>query len=343
MRPKVSVIVPIYNTGKYLDRCVHCLQNQTLKEIEIILVDDESPDNAPEMCDAYALSDPRIKVIHKKNGGLGLARNSGMEIAAGEFVAYLDSDDYISTDMYEKLYNRARSTDSDTCFCGCAVDRGDNRIEELPFPLGNVIFDGNSAIVDNVLLNLLGAKPDASKDNLLGMQVWRGLYSLDLIREKNITFCSERRFICEDAIFHIDYFRHAKKFSSIEDCCYYYCVYDVSLSRVYRADRFDKNIIFYLEEVRRLGEYEILDKAKPYIDRMFMAMIRGNMKDAVSHMGKKEAISCLKYMILHPEVQKVLKDYPYHKNPVQLRIFNALVAMKAVHLVYILLSALGRG
>ena len=113
-KPKVSVIVPIYNVEKYLDRCMQSVLNQTLKDIEIIMVDDGSPDNCPSMCDEYARKDNRIKVIHKKNGGLGFARNSGLEIATGEYVAFIDSDDFIDTSMYETLYNTAKIYGLDT-------------------------------------------------------------------------------------------------------------------------------------------------------------------------------------------------------------------------------------
>lgn len=94
MKPKVSIIVPCYNVEKYLDQCMNNLVNQSLQEIEIILVDDGSPDRVPEMCDEWAMKDNRIKVIHKKNEGLGYARNSGLEIAMGEYVTFVDSDDY---------------------------------------------------------------------------------------------------------------------------------------------------------------------------------------------------------------------------------------------------------
>lgn len=90
---KVSIIVPIYNVEKYLCRCMDSLLNQTLKDIEIIMVDDGSPDNCPQMCDEYAKKDSRVKVIHKKNAGLGEARNSGLKIISGKFVAFVDSDD----------------------------------------------------------------------------------------------------------------------------------------------------------------------------------------------------------------------------------------------------------
>ena len=115
---KVSIILPIYNVEKYLDRCVDSLLNQTLKDIEIIMVDDGSPDNCPQMCDEYAKKDRRVKVVHKKNGGLGFARNSGLDIANGEYVAFVDSDDYVGLDMYKTLYDRAEVDKCDAVFCG---------------------------------------------------------------------------------------------------------------------------------------------------------------------------------------------------------------------------------
>ena len=115
-QPKVSIIVPVYNVEKYLDRCMQSLLGQTLKELEIILVDDGSPDNSPALCDNYeSASDnlhwPIIKVIHKINEGLGFARNSGLEIATGEYIAFLDSDDFVDVNMYEQLYLKAKAKD----------------------------------------------------------------------------------------------------------------------------------------------------------------------------------------------------------------------------------------
>ena len=108
MTPKVSIIVPCWNVEKYLDRCIDSLVSQTLREIEIILVDDDSPDSVPEMCERWAEKDSRIKVIHKSNAGAGYARNSGLEVATGEYVAFVDSDDYIEPTMYEKLISASR-------------------------------------------------------------------------------------------------------------------------------------------------------------------------------------------------------------------------------------------
>ena len=103
---KVSIIVPVYKVEPYLDKCVSSIVNQTYTNLEIILVDDGSPDNCPAMCDAWAEKDSRIRVIHKPNGGLSDARNAGMAVATGELMAFVDSDDWIAPDMYEHLYQR---------------------------------------------------------------------------------------------------------------------------------------------------------------------------------------------------------------------------------------------
>ena len=111
--PKISVIIPVYNTEEYLKECLDSVINQTLKDIEIILIDDGSTDNSGKFCDEYAEKDTRIKVIHQENQGLGRVRNKGLKIAKGEYIGFVDSDDWIAQDFYEKLYNAAIDNDSE--------------------------------------------------------------------------------------------------------------------------------------------------------------------------------------------------------------------------------------
>lgn len=115
--PKISIIVPVYNVEKYLHRCISTLVNQTLKDIEIILVNDGSIDNSGSICDEYARIDSRIKVIHKKNGGQSSARNEGLRNASADLVGFVDSDDWISLDMYEYLYNLQTKNDASIVAC----------------------------------------------------------------------------------------------------------------------------------------------------------------------------------------------------------------------------------
>ena len=113
----LSVVIPIYNVEKYLKRCIDSVISQTYKNIEIILVDDGSPDKCGEICDLYALKDKRIKVIHKENGGLSDARNIGTKAANGKYIAFIDSDDYISSDYFEYLYSLLIKTGADISVC----------------------------------------------------------------------------------------------------------------------------------------------------------------------------------------------------------------------------------
>ncbi len=115
--PILSIIVPVYNVEKYLDRCVESILAQTFTDFELILVDDGSPDNCGKMCDEYAKKDQRITVIHKRNGGLSDARNAGLDIAKGEFVGFVDSDDWIHPQMYELLYKAIISDEFDFAQC----------------------------------------------------------------------------------------------------------------------------------------------------------------------------------------------------------------------------------
>jgi len=114
----ISIIVPIYNVEKYLDKCIESILNQTYKNLEIILVDDGSKDNCPKICDDYKLKDLRVKVIHKENAGVSSARNSGLNVATGEYIGFVDPDDYIEKDMYEKLIEQIEIFSADIVMCG---------------------------------------------------------------------------------------------------------------------------------------------------------------------------------------------------------------------------------
>lgn len=142
---KISVIVPVYNVEPYLDKCVQSIVNQTYQNLEIILVDDGSPDNCPAMCDAWAKKDGRIQVIHKKNGGLSDARNAGMEAATGALISFIDSDDWIDLDFYQTLVDALLQTGADLSACDYRPVYGEEEIfEKNPSDLH--VCDGEEAL-----------------------------------------------------------------------------------------------------------------------------------------------------------------------------------------------------
>ena len=116
-KPLLSIIVPVYDVENYLQKCIDSILAQTFTDFELILVDDGSPDNCPALCDAAAAKDARIRVLHQKNGGLSAARNAGLDVARGEWIGFVDSDDYIAPEMYETLYKAVQSTGADLALC----------------------------------------------------------------------------------------------------------------------------------------------------------------------------------------------------------------------------------
>ena len=168
---KISVIVPVYKVEPYLDKCVSSIVNQTYSNLEIILVDDGSPDNCPAMCDAWAEKDSRIRVIHKPNGGLSDARNAGMAAATGELMAFVDSDDRIATDMYEHLYQRLTEDSSDIAACGVQMVWTDETSHRMLTRSGNCILNQEEAMRAII------------EESWLKQPVWYKLYKTELVRD----------------------------------------------------------------------------------------------------------------------------------------------------------------
>lgn len=139
MNELISIIVPVYKVEKYLNRCIDSILNQTYTNFECILVDDGSPDNCPTICDEYSKIDSRIKVIHKSNGGLSSARNAGLDICQGEYVCFIDSDDWIADNYLKELYNSIKTYNADIAICGMVtIDENNNIVQ--PTELSNNIF-----------------------------------------------------------------------------------------------------------------------------------------------------------------------------------------------------------
>ena len=149
MEDLISVIVPIYNVEEYLPRCIDSIINQTYKNLEIILVDDGSPDNCPKICDEYAKKDTRIKVIHKQNGGVSSARNAGLDNATGSYISFVDSDDWIDQKLYELLVNVATKNQSEMVCSGFVDCYVDSNKQIIRCPNSNTVVFTDEQILDN--------------------------------------------------------------------------------------------------------------------------------------------------------------------------------------------------
>ncbi len=184
---KVSVVVPIYNADKYLEQCLDSVVNQTLKEIEIILIDDGSTDDSAKICQKY-LSDNRVSYYYKENEGLAAARQDGIERCSGEYVGFVDSDDWLELDMYEKMYSAAKSNDSDIVFCNCVENEDGHRFT----PAMRTGAFNREQIKTEILPKTLAFINDKGEKRVIRWCNWLRIYKMSCIKENNIKF--DRRF-----------------------------------------------------------------------------------------------------------------------------------------------------
>jgi glycosyltransferase involved in cell wall biosynthesis len=173
----ISIIVPIFKVEKYLPKCIESIQNQTYKNIEIILVDDGSPDSCGEICESYSKKDPRIKVIHKVNGGLSDARNAGLNVANGDYVLFLDSDDYIDEQTCEKMLISLNNEEVDVLYGNCTWIYNDREV---------VVKRRN--ITEYLVYNGYDFLKTELKTGSFSMQAWLGLFRRDFLIKNNLFF-----------------------------------------------------------------------------------------------------------------------------------------------------------
>ncbi len=244
MEPKVSIVIPVYDSEKYLDRCMESVLSQTLDDVQIILVDDGSPDSSGEMCDRYAKEHPdKVTVLHKENGGLTSAWKAGSRLAKGEYLGYVDSDDTIAADMFERMYDRAKETDSDIVCVGLRHLYEDEDREEWTeqCELSSDLFSPDEIKKD--LFPILINDGSFMGRRLLPNRVTK-LVRTSLVLQ-NLDLCDDAVSVGEDFQFSLCMFSDAKKVAVIKDYFpYNYHMNNSSMTMVY-----DEN---YLEKIKLL-------------------------------------------------------------------------------------------
>ena len=303
---KVSVIVPVYNVEKYIDKCLNSLVNQTLKEIEIILVNDGSPDNSQEIIDKYVKKYPRkIKSYIKENGGQGSARNFGLEKAEGEYIGYVDSDDFIELDMYEKLYNKASKNNLDIVICGSynVTEAGIKTIE-----------------LDRELFK------DKKKNAFFGrMAVWNKIYKRELLLNSGIKFRSKLWY--EDLDFTVQILCMAKKIGYVNKPFYNYLIREGSTMNNSNVDR-NLEILLAFDEVLKNPTVKDNKQLIEFlgVDHIYISAVVRVLTACVSNDRKKEVIRKL--------IAYVKEKFPNYKNNEYLMLLprNRKIVYKLINL-----------
>lgn len=221
----ISVIVPVYKVEKYLKKCIESIINQTYKNLEIILVDDGSTDNCPQICDEYAKKDNRIKVIHKINGGLSDARNTGIQQAKGNYIGFIDSDDWISTDFFMELYILLKKSNADIAVCNVKRTCNENDIKNNKKKVKEIIYDKNEYLKRYLKIG----------HQTTEYYAWNKLYKRELISEEQYP----KGLTSEDVFGTYKAILKSKKIAKVEKEMYFYRYNDQSITGKFSNKDFD--------------------------------------------------------------------------------------------------------
>lgn len=338
-KPKVSVIVPVYNVEKYLDRCVQSIRNQTLRDIEVILVDDGSPDKCPAMCDEYARLDSRIKVIHKQNAGLGMACNSGLEVATGEYVAFCDSDDWVDVNCYEQMYKTAIDNGSDAVYTGIKRIDQSGKVTLMSQPEGLANYNKNE--LKGFIYDMIASESTVKIERKRQMSAKIVLYSNEIIRDNDVRFKSEREYISEDLLFNMDFIQYCNRVTELPMTFYYYFVNSDSLTNALRKDRFEKNLSLRNFLIDNYPCYNTSPQYVQRVDRMFIGYTRSVLSIIVnSNLSKAHKLLQIKQICENGIWKQLEKTYPIKDMPFFKRIVFSLLNNNNPSFLYHLYSIL---
>ena len=299
----ISVIVPVYNVEKYIRACLDSIINQTYQDLEILLIDDGSTDSSGAICDEYAGKDERIKVVHKENGGLSSARNMGLDIAQGEYVGFVDSDDIIAPEMYEKLLQTMQMRQTDVCMCGCKITNEEGTVlMEDGFPNKFYVIDD---ILEEVVLPLKTA-------------AWNKLYVRTSI---GINRFPQGKIHGEDLIFLLSFLTPQTTFSAIEEACYHYIKHSNTITTSRFSSRaFDE--VYCKDEAYRLVE----EKFSAYKKRCRIWPFRARMNLIRKMCAAQQVDEYKEYYLAYRKWvmanYKVVKAFLTQKEKIEFRLFQ---------------------
>ena len=333
MKPELSIIVPVYKVEKYLERCIDSLVNQTLKNVEIILIDDGSPDNSGNICDLYAKKFNNIVVVHKKNEGSVMARNTGLDIAKGKWIGFVDSDDYIDLNMYEEMINVANDEDADIVSC---------RTSEYDYIFQcndkYKVFSGEQLL--EIVFGMVGNTSLHKNDLSYGMSVWRSIFKNEIINKNNIRFFSERECSSEDMCFNVTYFSKINKAVYMKNGFYHYTVNMNSLSNTFYPEKIDSEVALYhlISNIYK-NNYKYNDSFEESSDRLLIAKMKSSLnKNSVSFAKSNKIlyIENIKKIVNYPEVHTAVSRFKKNNLKMKDKILYYLIQHKNIYILSLL-------
>lgn len=292
----VSIIVPVYNAEKTLKKCCYSLLEQTYKNIEIILVNDGSNDDSSKICRKFAKKDHRVKFIDKENGGVSSARNAGIECARGEYLSFVDSDDYVDKEYIQNMYEKIQKDNSDICLAGYWIKKH-GFVQKNENGKGSCLYD--QSLYYEKLLDFIWGK------NGMYFPVAK-LYRKSLIKQNEIKF-NENIQCGEDMLFNVQFFRYCKSMTIISECNYYYIMHGGGLSGKYQP-RFWRDMSMVYQNYLKIYEENYPEKITE-AKEIILTLLRNTMFNFYyKKRSIKEGTVFLKKCSNNSEVAEILQE-----------------------------------
>lgn len=334
-QPLVSIIVPVYNVEPYLERCLRSVTGQTYANLQVILVDDGSTDLSGDICDRWEREDDRIEVIHGVNTGLATARNTGMERAEGDYLTFVDSDDYIEPRMVEVMLEASRERKVKVCCCGFIKEEPDGA-SLCGVPPEKLSYSGHGEML-SFMKDVLGPLPEKTDRGFAGMYACGVLYEASLFEDQTHRFPNVS--MSEDLYFNLALYKRIDRVYIVPQCLYHYCVNETSLMQKYQEGRFER-----CKEIWRYLGHELQDEIsecsdmQSHIDRNYMDYLIGCMKVEIRFWRqKKNRRCCLEEIrgIAKDEItQLVLGRYPVMRMALKQKLLFWAIKHRWVHMIY---------
>lgn len=308
MSVTVSVIIPAYNAEKYIKKCLSSLQNQTFTDFEVIVVNDGSTDKTSDIIDSFASADSRFRRIDRQNAGASEARNKGLDAAKGEYITFVDSDDYVSENHLQVLTDGMNN--SELSVCGYITEFPDGRKKGI-INVGNGSFDKNE-LLNRILIS----------ENEIGGYLWNKMYLAEVIRENDLKFPTGEKYMFEDVFFNYEYIKHIQKGKCFSECTYRY-VHHLSDGMSRGLDNLDSKWLHYVDILDRIIDENDTEYAE-FLHQVRMAKVWhcATAVRVLAHFGKSNTAE---YRKMKKYIGKQLPDYlQYNKLPLKKRLGGLL-------------------
>lgn len=328
----LSVVVPVYNVEAYLHQCIGSIKNQTFKDLEIILINDGSTDSSGKICDEYSNLDSRIRVLHQENAGVSAARNSGIALASGDYITFVDSDDWLDANMYEEMWKVSESSLVDLVMCDFKnIKQNSTEIISSNIRKG---FYNKQQIIKELYPTLLVTE---NFGRIPIVSIWNSFFKRKLFTDNNIRFDADLRY-SEDYLFMADVVVHADSFFYLKgNYAYNYRQYEESRSKKFQPVWWE-NLLYLNKELKKLlnnnKEYDFSRQIKLQLLHSVLFVLNSISKNKT--MNAQSKLREIRSIMNHPAVAEAFSTLSFNKGSKMLRLVLYSIKYKMVR-AYLLL------